>query len=240
MTFDEAKSALASKLNIDYTNISTNGRFSDADLGEWVNFACLQAWDLHPWDFTEIVKTLTLTSGDISNAYLNYPTDVISGSAQFIRIDSKMWKRVSYKSYLGYFENNSSSTEKIWSEMGRLIFFNVYAASAGQLIDLFGKKRFAKLTNTSDLLPFSPDTDNNEYSGNQAVVRLAYAEALGSEKVQNPNQSALERNSALQILEILWREFAQNRALDQQKDAPVFDVPDFFSGRGGGNNTGRF
>ena len=241
MTFDEAKSALATKLNISYSDIANNGRFTDSDLGLWVNLACLQVWDLHPWDFTEIVKTITLTSDDITNGYINYPTDVVSGSAQFVRVDSKMWVKRGYRSYLTTLENNTSATDKIWSEMGRLIFFNTNATAAAGVLDLFGKKRFAKLSNTSDLLPFSPDTDDNEYSGNQAVIRLAFAEALGSEKMQNPNQANTERQTALQILELLWKEFAQNRALDQQKDVPIFDVPDFFQGRSGsGNVPGTF
>lgn len=89
-----------------------------------------------------------------------------------------------------------------------------------------------------DKLPFSPDLDDLEYSGNRAIVHLAYAEALVSRKYNESDRATLEEAAAFNILKILWAPFAEARANSQSKDRPFFNVPDFFGS--GGQNTGKF
>ena len=169
MTLLEAKQNLARKLSIDYTDIANNGLFSATDLTEAINLAVLRAWDLKPWDFTEGAKSTTTSSTE----YYDYPDTIVTSSANILTIGGKRFRKVMFKDYLDYKESNPNGTDKIWSEYNGYIFANQSAYSVGATMDVYGKLKAPKLAADADLMPFSPVSDNNEYSGNQAVIILA-------------------------------------------------------------------
>ena len=224
MTLSEAKQDLARKLNIDYADIANNQLVSDADLTAWIQAGVHKAWDFKPWDFTEGDKKTT----SISAEYYDYPQDFQSGSINLLLVGGEEFRKLSYKAYRLALEKDPSSTEKIWAERKRFYFINQNAYTAGAEIVLFGKLKAPTLTNANDLLPFSPDSDNEEYSGNGAIVRLAYSEALGSRKYNNPSQAKQEQQDAYAILELLWKPFEDSRSDEQTENVPMFNVPDFF------------
>jgi hypothetical protein len=237
MIFSEAKQALARKLDINYSQIANNDLFSDDDLAGYINDACYMAWDLAFWDFTEHSKSTELLSADILAGYINYPRDIQVSSIYYLTIGGKEYKKKEFRGYKRYFEANSSATDKYWAEFKRLIFFNTNKATAGQTIDIYGKKNFVKLSADSNLLPFSPDTDAEQYSGNSAIIILAYSLALSSEKKKNPQQGALEEKRAYTLLNILSNQLEAGRASEEPKNTPMFNVPDFFQG-GRGSSKG--
>jgi hypothetical protein len=235
MTFSEAKQHLCNrKLNGDYSDISNNDLFTDTDLGEWIKLAVIKAWDYKPWDFTEGSK-----EGITTNTYLDYPQDIQSGSIYLLRVNGEEYKKVLFQDYLKYLEDYSTATARIWSEQKRFIFINTNAYTAGEPFDLFGKLMPPVLSGANDLLPFSPDTDNYEHSGNEAIVLLGYAEALASEKFKNPAQSEIERGKAYQLLDLIWKPFEEAHSLLQSKNRPFFNVPNYF-GNNAQNSIGNF
>lgn len=238
MTNLEAKKALARKLNIDWSDIANNDLFTAEDIQDFVNQGAMQAYDYEFWDFAEHSKTATLLSGDITNGYVAHPNDILPSSIYYLTIDGKEFDKKNFASFKKYFEKQPTATDRFWSEFKRLIFFNKNTASAGQAIDIYGKRGFRALSADADLLPFSPDTDNEEYSGNQACILLAYAEALGSDKKKNASQAKVEFDKATVILDRLSNQLKQGRASEQSKNRPMFDNPDFFRGRGQGGNSG--
>lgn len=240
MTNLEAKQALARKLNIDYADIANNDLITETDIQDWVNQGAMQAYDADFWDFAEHSKTATLAGSDITAGYVSYPQDIAPSSIYYLTINAKEYNKKNFVSFKKLFENDSANTEKIWAEHKRLIFFNTNVASSGHVIDIYGKRAFRRLSADGDLLPFSPDTDNEEYSGNQACILFAYAEALGSEKKKNPSGAEVERKKAREILAILSGQLKQGRASEQSKDRPMFDVPDFFQGNQGNSDIGKF
>lgn len=233
MTYLEAKKALCRKLNIDYTDIANNDLFTLTDIEDFVQQGAMQAYDYEFWDFAEHSKTATLVSGDITNGYVAYPNDILPSSIYYLTIDGKEYDKKSFPSYTKYLEKQPTATDKFWAEFKRLIFFNRNSTSAGKVIDIYGKRGFRAMSADADLMPFSPDTDNEEYSGNQACILLAYAEALGSDKKKNPEQAKIEHDKAVAILDRLAGQLKQGRASEQSKNRPMFDVPDMF--RGGSN-----
>src|SRR5665213_3042750 len=174
MTFLEAKQALARKLDIDYSDIANNGLFTDTDLGDYIQAGVAKAWDYKPWPFTQRTKTATTISTD----YYDHPQDLMNGSIRLLKVAGKEYTKLSIEAYLEYLQYNATGTERLWAENETYIFINANAYTVGDTLDLYGKKLAPTLSATTDLLPFSPVTDNQEYSGNRAVVRLAYAEAL--------------------------------------------------------------
>lgn len=242
MTNLEAKQSLARKLNIDYSDIANNDLFSDADLQAYINAGAMQAWDFADWDFKEHAQTATLNATAITNGYIIFPEIFAPSSINLLKIGGKTFDKKSFKTFSTWFETYPADQSKYWAEFKRKIFFNANACSVGDAIDAYASRSMVALSADGDLLPFSPDEDNSEYSGNEAIVRLAYAEALSSDKKKNTAQAELERKNAFQMLSLLAQSFQSGRSSEQDKNRPMFSVPDFFRGgtSRGDNNIGTF
>ena len=236
MTFLEDKTHLCDrKLNGSYADIANNDLFTDTDLGEWIKLGVIKAWDYKPWDFTEGAKVGTTTG-----TYLDYPQDMQSGSIYLLKVNGEEYKKLLFQDYLKFLEDYPSATNRVWSEHKRNIFINSNAYTAGQSYDLYGKLMPPALSSASDLLPFSPDADNYEHQGNEAIVMLAYSEALASQKFKDYQASEIERNKAYQLLDLLWKPFEESRSLLQSKNRPMFDVYDFFGNGKNDSSIGNF
>jgi hypothetical protein len=169
--------------------------------------------------------------------YYDTPQDVVEGSAFLLKVAGKEYKKLLLEDYLKWFEDNSSATDKIWSEYKNFIFINKNAYNQGvDSFDVYAKAKSPTLINPTDLLPFSPSTDVQQYSGNEAVVQLAFAEALMSDKKKDPSRAKLERDEAYATLDLLWKPFADSRATLQSKNRPMFTPPDFYRRRFPSNN----
>src|SRR5579883_1709932 len=226
MQFLEAKKALARKLDINYSDIANDGLWTDTDLGALIQFGVLKAWDYKPWPFTQAVKTATTLVGV---DYYDHPQDLMAGSINFMQVGGKQYRKLSMPAYLQYFQRFPNGTDRIWAEQQSFIFINKNSYSQGvDTFDLYGKKLAPELSNTTDLLPFSPISDSEEHSGNEAIVQLAYAEALDSEKKKNPQAAELERKKAYFTLDLLWKPLADEISRQNQIGRPMFEVPSFF------------
>ncbi len=240
MTLLEAKQKLAKKLDIDYSDIANNDLFSDDDLSEYLADSCQEAYNFAFWDYSEHSKIATLESDDLTAGYVPYPNDILPSSLWYLKINGKEFKRRSFTGYQRYFEENPTATDRFFTEFKRSIFFNANATSAGQSIEVFGKRSWQKISADADLMPFSPDTDDQENSGNSAIVTLAYSKALSSEKLKNSTQGAIEEKRAYGIFGALKKQVDESRALEQSSNTPMFNVPDFFKGNNGASDQGRF
>lgn len=237
MTFQESKQALARKLDIDFADIALNDLFTDADLGDYIQAGIAKAWDRHPWAFTEGDWTTVTTS----DGYNDYPSDCEDESIDRLYIGDEEYRKLHFPDYQKYLLENPDATDRIWSEHKRFYFYNVNADSVGSEVWFRGKKRASTLSASGDLLPFSPSTDNQENSGNRAIVGLAFAEALGSEKLKNYAQSEAEEKKAVAILDKVWAPAGARRSAEQSHDRPFFDTPDFFKqANGRDTNIGNF
>lgn len=239
MTNQEAKQHLARKLNIDYSDIANNDLFTETDLQIFIQLGIFKAWDYKPWPFTQLTETAT----SISTDYYDHPPKLMNWSIYLLKVGGKEFKKVLAEDYLKYLEDFPTGQKRIWTEIETYIFVNKNAYTVGDAIDFYGKKFPITLSGSSDLLPFSPTTDNYEHSGNEAIVQLGYAEALDSEKKKAYDQAQAERVKAYQTLDILWEPFKQMKANMQSMGRPMFEVGDFFGGSASGKGsqyTGNF
>lgn len=224
MTNLEAKQHLARKLDIDYSDIANNDLWSDTDLQVLIQLGLFKAWDYKPWPFTQLTETTT----SINAEYYDHPPKLMNWSIYLLKVGGKEFKKVLMEDYLKYQEDYLTGTLRIWAEVETYIFINQNAYTVGDTIDFYGKKFPITLSGSSDLLPFSPTSDNYEHSGNEAIVQLAYAEALDSEKLKNPNQAEIERKKAYETLALLWKPFSEMKSFMQSQGRPMFNVPDYF------------
>lgn len=229
MTFLEALKELCSKLNIDFADIGNNPLFSLDELKRWINLAIQRAWDYARWIFSEKAVYTQATNSE----YYDYPDDFISDSINILKVEQKdgemvTYKKINFQDYQKYREEHPDGEDKVFSDFRRFYFINPNTFSAGKKIEIWGKKRAKKLVNDNDLLPFSPDTDDEENSGNEAIVKFAFAFALASEKMKEPVRAAREKAEAYDILAIIAEREKEEQAQYQTKDRPFFEVPNFF------------
>jgi hypothetical protein len=153
----------------------------------------------------------------------------MNGSIYLARVGGKEYRKLLMEDYLKWLEDFPTATDRIWSEQETFLFINKNAYSVNDTLDLYGKKMAPQLSASGDILPFSPITDNQEHSGNNAIVLLAQAWALESEKKNKPDVAVGVRTQALGILKSLWKPYAQSKSYLQSKGRPMFELPDMFN-----------
>lgn len=242
MQLSEARTSLCAKLNIDITDVQAgnNSLFSLADLDDAINDAAKQAWDYKPWTFTEKTYKVFVPSNFIG--YLDYPNTFEDESVSLLTVAGVEFDKKDYQDYVAWFAKYPNDNSLFWTEHERFIFINGNAVVAGQEIDVSGKLRCPVLSASGDLLPFSPQTDNQENSGNVAVVHLSYAHILQSEKKKNLNGAAAVEKDALAILDLVWRPMGERKAEKTAQNRSFFDPPDLFGSprRSRNTNIGNF
>ena len=244
MLLSEAEQALARQLNTSIADIiaGSNQLFTQADIDGYINNGVKRAWDYKPWTFTEKTYKFTLTSLMISAGYIDYPNTFEDESAFRFEVPALTagaaeFEKKIFADYQKWFADYPTDTLTIWTEHERFIFFNPLAVSAGQEADISGKLRAPTLSNASDLLPFSPTTDNQENSGNSAIILFAYAEALASDKKNNPAAAKDQEARALNLLDTVWKPIGERRAQKNSQNRPFFNTSDMFNSRRSGRNT---
>ena len=246
MTFLESKEQLCSKLNISYDNIraGTDGLFTWNDLDSWINLACLEVWDYADWTFKEKAYTTTTVA---SQEYYDYPGDFVSDSIYLLRVAGTdglldTYQKIRYTDFMQYRENSPTGQNKLWADHRRWYFINpkAFNDAAGRSIEIWGMLRLTELTASTTALPFSPDTEGNENSGNHAIVKLAYAMALESEKKNEPQKATLIRNEAYQTLKLLADKEAERQADYEVYGRPFFKHTPLFDQHGGAHPRRSF
>lgn len=229
MILSEAEIAVCRELSIDPNDVlaGSNTLFSKDDIDSYLGGATKRAWAYKPWTFTEKTYKFLIASG--FTGYLDYPNTFEDESAFRLEfpILGEFEKKV-FADYQKWFAEHPSDKSCIWTEHERFVFINPNAVSAGQEGDISGKLRAPTLVNPTDLLPFSPTSDNQETSGNTAIVLLAYADALASDKKQNPTGAKAQEQRAFSILDELWAPIGELRAQKNSQNRPFFNVPKLF------------
>jgi hypothetical protein len=242
MTLQEAQQSLCGTLNISFTDVSAgnNSLFALADLTDSLNDGVKSAWDYKPWTFTEKTYQATVPSPFIG--YIDYPNTFEDESVKRLAVNGPEFTKKNWEDYEKWFSDYPSDTSKFWTEHERFIFFNGNAVTAGQEVDISGKLRSTVLANSSDLLPFSPQTDTQENSGNVAIIHLAFSHILQSEKKKNMAGAAAVSKDAMTMLDILWAPMGERKAEKSAQNRPFFNGTDFFGGRTsrGNTNIGNF
>jgi hypothetical protein len=236
MILSEAEIALCSQLNLDVADVlaGTNTLFSQADIDGYINNGVKRAWDYKPWTFTEGVATGTM--GTPSATPIAYPATFEDESIFLVVINNVPWTgrengKRNFAEYMRWLSNYPTDTSLIWTEFARKYYLNPAAYSAGQSYSLYGKLRAPTLSNSTDLLPFSPTSDAEENSGNHAIILLAYSEALLSDKKQNVAGGKDQEARGMAMLDVVWKPMGDRKAEKMAQHQPFFNTQDMFNSR---------
>jgi hypothetical protein len=248
MTLSGAETALCRELNTSVADViaGTNQLFSQADIDGYINNATKRAWDYKPWTFTE--GSTTLSAPNPTTASYAYPQNFEDEGIFLVVVNNVAWMgpengKRNFAEYMKWLSDYPTDTSLIYTEYARKYYLNQNAYSAGQSYTLYGKLRAPTLASTSDLLPFSPATDVQENSGNYAIILLAYAEALASDKKGNPAGAKDAEARGMLLLDNVWKPMGDRKAQKAAQHTPFFNTQDMFNSRRSSRNdtpTGNF
>jgi hypothetical protein len=211
--------------------VSTSIVFADASLQDEIKNAYLWCVDMYPFPVLE-KSSYTTAVGDY---YFDLPGQYKSDSLTMVVIDDLEYKLIDFHDWLRYRrEHPSNSDVRLAACYGRQYFITPTPAS-GKVVYIWGIIQADPLSFPDGETAFS----GSEATGNEAIMRKAKSNLLASKGKQT--EADKEEARAKDILATLWDNIIERKANFQRKDAPFFDVPDFFPGNGPhSTNTGNF
>lgn len=211
--------------------VSTSIVFADASLQDEIVNAYLWATDMYPFPILE-KSSFTEAEGDY---YFDLPSQYKSDSLTRVVINDKSYELIDFNDWLEYRRNNPNNSDVyIAAVYGRQYFINPTPTS-GVTVYIWGIIQAPALSFPSGLTVFS----NSEAAVNEAIMRKAKSNLLASKGKQT--EADREEKRAKDILATAWDNIIERKATFQRKDAPMFNVPNFFPDRDGGEaSIGNF
>ncbi len=206
------------------TTAATNGLYTDAILKAWGNDAHRWAAAQRKWPFTEGRVSTTFASTE----EIPYPEGWKSDSIRILTIGSFNFEKVNFQDYQVFKEDRSGSNDRIYSDFAGILYVNPSADASGTLV-AYGQYTPAELdlsdgTSASTLTVFS----DREEEGNEAMVEeiLKYAK-MREKKMDDAMQ---HHNRAVEILEGVWRRYADEQFGYLPKDSGMWKRIDVLAG----------
>ncbi len=231
----ELRTAVQSDLNVG----DESTLYSPTTIDLAINRAYRKAGALFPWpELADSKKTTTQANVD----YYDYPSNWRSNSIWKLRVNLERYGEdpdgspLSFDDYLNWKEDYPDSTDKKWANQWRRYFISPMPTVADLVICIWGFMVTETLTEDADVTIFSYSSPE----GNEAIVLEAVA--ILKSKGEQEKSGEFRSLEAKQILAGMWGKIAKENA-KFEKNQPMWDVPDFFSGNGinnGTDMTGRF
>lgn len=246
MTYLEGKTDLCNtKLNITYADVAAgnNSLFALQDIVDALIFGISRASEYKPWPFLEGSGTATASvSSDVYSSLSQY---LMPESAFLVSVNGTVWSgegsgKRNFADYMKWRSDYPTDNSKIWSEYGGDYYINPNALQNGQTITVYGLSMVELPSADGDPLSgFVALTGLDFSGGDQAIIHLAYAYLLASDKKKNPQGAAAEEKIAYALLDTLWLTISERKALKVPQNRPFFNTDDMFAqgNRPNRNNT---
>ena len=203
---------------------TTSAWTSEAYLNDWINQSHKWAAGYKPWPFTEGRISTTYTSANEEWSFEGYKAD----SFRILQIGGKRFDKVTFEDYQIYKEDQSSGTDKIYTDFGQILFINTLSGASGTLT-AWGQYIPADILDgdgtdgDSKDTVFSPGGDE----GNEAIIERA----LGNLYNRDDKQTALQHYAlADKYLEQLWKRITEEQFRYQTKDRGMWERIDVLEG----------
>ena len=209
---------------------TTDGFITDTILKNWYTQAHVWACSLHKWPFTEAKASTTYTTAvtdDMGNAIIPYFEGWKADSIRTLLIGSKRLTKTSFDSFLRFIENNPTNTDRIFSDFGRQLYFNVRADVSGTLTAYGQYMPYVDVTDESGLTVFS----GFDQEGNEAIVEKMTGYLKRREHL--PDEAELHDQRAVAKLEEIWKRIGDEQFNYQTKDQSMFEDFDVLEGQSG-------
>jgi len=220
-----------SKLNIDWSDITSNDLFSETELTRWLTIARDEIVAKHPWPITEGKRDLAVVGGQEEYRYWS---DMKSDSIRYLSVNGKRYRKLLFESYLKYREDYSSGQGRYFSDRARRIYINPLVTDFANTIRAYGQIQVSIAINSTITTTIFSDA---EPEIDEAIIQLAYSIALSSEKMKNPTQGRKERTESFEKVDGIWDKIATRQHTYQTKDKPMFRKLNILEGTIGGENN---
>lgn len=175
---------------------TTDSFITDTILQDWLRDAHQWASSFHKWPFTEGKATTTFAASSDGMAYFEgWKTD----SIRLLQIGGKRVDKKNFYEYQRFIEDNSSATDRIYSDFARVVYVN-------PLIDLSGTLtawgQYAPIIDPTDLTATTIFSGYEE-DGNEAIVEKMSSYLKRRE--HQPDEAELHDQRAAGKLEELWK-----------------------------------
>lgn len=182
-------------------NISTSVAFiTDAILNDWTRIAGLWAASTHKYPFTE-GRVSTTFSATEEWSFEGYKAD----SFRLLQVGGKRLKKLDFKNYQIFREEEPDSDERVFSDFGRIVFINPNVDLSGTLTGWGQYTPMIDPTVKTDTTVFSDVAEE----GNEAILLEMLAYLKDREKKPAESKGYYDRASLL--LDGIWQ-----RVLDEQ------------------------
>ena len=182
-------------------NLTTTDTFvTDAMLQDWTRQAHKWAASQHKWPFTE-GRVSTTFSATEEWYFEGYKAD----SFRLVQIGGKRLKKLDFRNYQIFREEESNATERVFSDFGRTVFINPKIDLTGTLTAWGQYEPNLDSTDLTALTIFS----GYDEEGNEAMVRMMTAYLKNREHL--PDEAEYHEKKAGEKLEEIWK-----RVLDEQ------------------------
>lgn len=195
--FSDIQNDVVRKLGI----ATTAAYYSDTIINGWIQQAARWAAAYKKWPFTEGRVSTTYT-GSEEWSFEGYKAE----SFRMLLIDGKRYQKMNYEDYLILKEVEPNSTERVFSDYGRLVIVNGGAGDSGTMT-AYGQYQPADIdvTDNTALTVFS----SGDEEGNEAIVEKVLEFANSREK--KPDEALVHLQKAAAILEALWKKCADEQ-----------------------------
>lgn len=209
---------------------TTHAYYTDTILDNWIDKAHKFAAGYHKWTFTEGRVSTTYASTEENS----YPEGWRSDSIRIMQIGGKRLEKIAYNDYLIFREDNSTATDKVFSDYGLLYYVNPNAEVSGTTI-MYGQYTPATIdtTDPTALTVFSNRADEANYAIIEEV--LSYAKA----REQKQQEAQLKHQRAMEMLDTVWDKIQGEQFGYETKNRSMFKRIDVLNGTFREDNLNR-
>lgn len=184
---------------------TTDSFITDQMLEDWLREANSYCTTRHKWPLSEVRDKTTTWSGTEEVPYSNFTVNFKADSIRILQVGSKRVKKVNFEDYQNFREDESSSTERIFSDWGRNLFINPNADVSGTVA------AFGQYAPTIDPTDASATTifSTFDQEGNEAIVEKMTSFLKRREHL--PQEAELHDQRADASLDKLWEKIVNEQ-----------------------------
>ena len=172
---------------------TTDAFITDAMLQDWTRSAHNWASAYKKWPFTE-GRISTTYAGTEEIFFEGYKAD----SIRFIKVGNDLLQKVGFKDYQQMKDEQIDSSDKVYTDFGRMLFINVNADISGTLTAYGQYQPVIDPTDLTATTIFS----GYDSEGNDAIVEKVTSYLKKREHL--PDEVAIHEEKAKELLESVW------------------------------------
>lgn len=177
---------------------TTDSFITDAMLQDWLRMANNYCTTRYKWPFSEVRDQTTAWAGTEEIDYSSFTVDYKADSIRILKVGSALLEKINFEDYLKMREDRPSTTDRVFSDFGRILYVNPNADVSGTIY------AFGQATVKIDPTDLTANTIFSPYDeeGNEALVEKMTSYLKRREHI--PDEAEIHDGRADAKLQGLW------------------------------------